>query len=159
MDARAELGSFLQIQRQRRGVLLDDLAAATKIPSRSLERLEAGQWDALPAPVFVRGFVRACGRELGVEAEAMEHFERALLNCRRLPAGGPQPTREAPLEDQTPRRFGLALVVIIVLIIVSITVSMVWSAGPQASRRAAIGAGGGPEVLRGAPEAGKQSTC
>jgi cytoskeletal protein RodZ len=45
---------------------VDELASLTKIPRRSLERLEAGAFDAAPDG-FVRGFVRTVAEALGLD--------------------------------------------------------------------------------------------
>lgn len=138
MDPRAEFGSFLRDERQQRGVPLEHIVAATKIPLRSLEQLEQGSWQNLPAQVFVCGFVRAYGRELGIEADALQRFNDAARAGVVAPAAAAPPTHRASSAIQTQRRFGLALVVILLLIFVTITVSMLWSAGPRTSRRASL---------------------
>jgi len=62
------IGRYLARQRRLRGVSLDDLAAQTKIPRRSLERLEDGAFDR-QADGFARGFVRTVAAALGLDAE------------------------------------------------------------------------------------------
>jgi cytoskeletal protein RodZ len=49
-----------------RGVSIDELASLTRIPRRSLERLEAGAFDGTPDG-FVRGFVRTVAEALGLD--------------------------------------------------------------------------------------------
>jgi len=60
------IGSYLAQQRRLRGVSVDELASLTRIPRRSLERLEAGAFDATPDG-FVRGFVRTVAEALGLD--------------------------------------------------------------------------------------------
>ncbi|MBI2524943.1 MAG: DUF4115 domain-containing protein [Candidatus Rokubacteria bacterium] len=56
------LGLLLREIRQSRGVSLDEMARATRVGKRHLEALEAEELAELPAPVFVKGFIRAyCG--------------------------------------------------------------------------------------------------
>lgn len=56
------LGVLLRGIRQSRGVSLDEMARATRVGKRHLEALEAEELPELPAPVFVKGFIRAyCG--------------------------------------------------------------------------------------------------
>ncbi len=80
-------GRYIMEQRKRQGMSIDQLAAATKIPRSSIEFLEADQHDALPGPVFVKGFLRCCARALGVEAETVMELvyerEREMLVARR----------------------------------------------------------------------------
>jgi transcriptional regulator with XRE-family HTH domain len=62
------VGHYLASQRRLRGISLDDLAELTKIPRRSLERLEAGSFDT-GSDGFVRGFVRAVAVSLGLDPD------------------------------------------------------------------------------------------
>ncbi|MEZ4218824.1 MAG: helix-turn-helix domain-containing protein [Myxococcota bacterium] len=73
------IGSYLQQQRRLRGISLEDLSLRTRIPLRSLERLEAGAFDGDPDG-FVRGFVRTVADGLGLDADA------TLLRMLREPA-------------------------------------------------------------------------
>jgi transcriptional regulator with XRE-family HTH domain len=62
------IGSYLARQRRLRGVSVDELASLTRIPRRSLERLEAGAFDTTPDG-FVRGFVRTVAEALGLDPD------------------------------------------------------------------------------------------
>jgi cytoskeletal protein RodZ len=64
----ASIGSFLARQRRLRGISVDELAQLTRIPRRSLERLEAGAFDGTPDG-FVRGFVRTVAEALGLDPD------------------------------------------------------------------------------------------
>ncbi len=60
-------GNKLREAREARGLSLDDVAHVTRIPRSSLALLEEGRADKLPAPVFVRGFIRAYARAVGLD--------------------------------------------------------------------------------------------
>jgi hypothetical protein len=60
------IGAYLARQRRLRGISLAELAALTRIPRRSLERLEAGAFDGQPDG-FVRGFVRTVAEGIGLD--------------------------------------------------------------------------------------------
>ncbi len=62
------IGRYLSRQRQLRGISLDELAQLTRIPIRSLERLEAGAFDG-QADGFARGFVRTVAVAIGLDAD------------------------------------------------------------------------------------------
>jgi transcriptional regulator with XRE-family HTH domain len=94
-------GAYIHKQRQRQGLSLEQLAAATKIPRRSLELLEDDRYGELPGPVFVKGFLRCAARALGVSPDAVMELlyerERALLQARRQrPTTGGHATASAP---------------------------------------------------------------
>ncbi|MDP3993886.1 MAG: DUF4115 domain-containing protein [bacterium] len=52
------LGEFLQSRRNRLGLGVAEIARLTKIQPKYLAALEAGHWQALPAPVYVKGFLK-----------------------------------------------------------------------------------------------------
>ncbi len=64
----AAIGPYLARQRKLRGISIEDLCARTKIPRRSLERLESGAFDRA-ADGFTRGFVRTVATALGLDAD------------------------------------------------------------------------------------------
>jgi Helix-turn-helix domain len=69
--SRIDFGSRFKLEREARHLSLGDVARVTKIPERSLERLEGGRFDELPAEVFVRGFVRSYARAVGLDPDDM----------------------------------------------------------------------------------------
>ena len=93
-------GAYIEAQRLRRGMSIEQLAVVTKIPARSLELLEADRFDELPGQVFVKGFLRCCARALGVSQPAVMDLlyerERALLQARRKERVEPEPRTERP---------------------------------------------------------------
>lgn len=62
------IGDYLRRQRVLRGITIEELSELTRIPLRSLERLERGQFDG-EADGFVRGFVRTVALALGLDAD------------------------------------------------------------------------------------------
>ena len=69
------IGAYLATQRRLRGITLEELAAETRIPLRSLERLESGFFDAA-TDGFIRGFVRTVAEALGLDPD--ETLNRTL---------------------------------------------------------------------------------
>ncbi len=62
------IGEYLRRQRVLRGMTMVELAELTRIPLRSLERLEGGRFDG-ETDGFVRGFVRTVASALGLDAD------------------------------------------------------------------------------------------
>jgi cytoskeletal protein RodZ len=80
-----------------RGISLDELASLTRIPRRSLERLEAGAFDAVPDG-FSRGFVRTVAGALGLDPdEAVMRLMREPADPEAAPPGGDRIRRRARL--------------------------------------------------------------
>lgn len=57
--------------REARGESRADVAQALKLSLRQVEALEQGEYDSLPGPAFVRGFMRNYARHLGIDAEPL----------------------------------------------------------------------------------------
>jgi transcriptional regulator with XRE-family HTH domain len=64
----AEIGITLRNARVQRGLTVDQVAQETRISPRFLEALEAEAFDELPAPVYVRGFLRSYANFLHLDA-------------------------------------------------------------------------------------------
>ena len=55
----SSLGLHMRGLREAKGMSLDDIARSTRVGRRHLEALESDTFGELPAPVFVKGFIRA----------------------------------------------------------------------------------------------------
>ncbi len=66
-EQKLSLGSYLRQERERRNTSLESVAQATRIPLKSLNALERDEFHLLPAPVFVRGFLRTYAVHLGLD--------------------------------------------------------------------------------------------
>jgi cytoskeletal protein RodZ len=137
MEHEKAFGSYLRAERELRQVPLGEIAAATKIPLRTLESLELGRWDGLPAQVFVRGFVRAYAKHLGLPSEEVcRRYDNTLAVARAGTVEADPPAvavGDGAAEVGGRRRMGLALFVIILLIIATITLSLIWRRGASAN--------------------------
>jgi len=65
------LGEQLKKIREDAGLSIRDLAVATKIQFKYLKRLESEEYDKLPIPVYVRGFIQKWTRACGVDSEKL----------------------------------------------------------------------------------------
>jgi cytoskeleton protein RodZ len=68
-DAIRDFGAFLKDARERAGIDLRTIANTTKISMPSLEALERNEVARLPGGIFLRAFVRAYAREVGLDPE------------------------------------------------------------------------------------------
>ena len=62
-------GRYLRAEREAREVSIEDLSRVTKINRQILQSIEADEFEKLPPPVFVRGFVRTISKTLGLAPE------------------------------------------------------------------------------------------
>lgn len=63
------LGERLRLARERAGLSVHDIAASTKIQVSLLEAIERDDFEHVPGGLFVRGFLRAYAREVGLPPE------------------------------------------------------------------------------------------
>jgi cytoskeleton protein RodZ len=69
----------LRWERERRQVSIETICEETKVSSRHLLALEAGEYDELPGGVFRKGIVRSYLTALGLEEVPwIERFEASL---------------------------------------------------------------------------------
>jgi len=66
-DPSAAPGLYLKQLREIRGMSLRDVAERTKVGSFHLECIENERFDRLPAPVYLRGFVKEFARTVGAD--------------------------------------------------------------------------------------------
>lgn len=83
------VGERLRQAREARGQTLDGLAAATRIPKRHLEAIEAGRFESLPSRAYAIGFSRTYARTMGLD-------EAEVLDAVRAELAEQQETRPPP---------------------------------------------------------------
>lgn len=64
-------GADLRRLRESRGVSLRQIASVTKIGTRFLEYIEEDRFALLPAPVYLRGFLKEYARTIGLDLEGV----------------------------------------------------------------------------------------
>ena len=77
------LGEQFRAAREARGLSLSDVAEQIRIRSVYLGEIEAENWGAIGAPVYVRGFLRTYARFLGLDPE------EAVLEFNKTAAAAP----------------------------------------------------------------------
>lgn len=61
-----QLGEFLKVEREKKGIRLADIASVTKIPVHQLKLIEDGKWSSLPPKPFIKGFLTSYTRYIGL---------------------------------------------------------------------------------------------
>jgi cytoskeleton protein RodZ len=110
-DVMSALGIRLRELREAKGVSLDDIARSTRVGRRHLEALETDDWAELPAPVFVKGFIRAY-------CEFLDASPDEALGLYREASGEPvKPERVQNVMRGAPsRRFGPLMVSLVLFV-------------------------------------------
>ncbi len=109
----SSLGSYLRGLREAKGVSIDDISRSTRVGRRHLEALEADTPADLPAPVFVKGFIRAYCEFLETPTDkAFDLFRQASGESPRVE----RTVALAPLRSRS-RRSGPLLVSTILFLV------------------------------------------
>lgn len=82
-NAAIEMGAKLRYAREQKGFSIGEVAERLKLPARQIEGLESGNYEGMPEPIFIRGFLRTYGRFLGLdESEVASYLDRILPQNR-----------------------------------------------------------------------------
>lgn len=74
-------GPVLTQIREICGLSIDDIAHRTKISKFTLRCIEAESWDDLPAPVYLRGFLKQIAQILRIDAQRLWRDYEASLQA------------------------------------------------------------------------------
>ena len=66
-----ELGVLFRNKREKMGLSYAQISEQTKLRPHFLEALENEEWDHLPSPAFVKGFIRSYARALGLAEDGL----------------------------------------------------------------------------------------
>ena len=94
-----QIGASLRDARRRLGLEVKEVEEQTKIRARYIRALENEEWETLPGPAYIRGFLRTYAAMLGLDGEMLAD------EYRRRHEGAPQPGSPAaePLLSERPR--------------------------------------------------------
>jgi helix-turn-helix protein/uncharacterized protein DUF4115 len=130
-----DIGSSLREARLRQDLDFPELEERTKIRPKYLRALEDERFDILPAPTYVRGFLRSYAESLGLDGQPFvdEYNSRftvgeddAPLRARRVP----QPRR-----DRAPRESRIAAVALLAIAVATALVIAAWKfGGPEGTK-------------------------
>ncbi len=88
MSDRLCFGPRLRRERERRGISLETIAAATKVSAELWDGLERNDFSRWPSGIFARAFIRDYARAVGLDAdEVVDEF------CRLFPIGDRRASR------------------------------------------------------------------
>lgn len=83
VEPRGSVGEVLSLARQRCAMSIEDVAATTRVPVRYLAAIEAERFELIPGLVYIKGFVKAFARAVGLcERWAADAIKAALADRR-----------------------------------------------------------------------------
>ncbi len=124
-----DIGSSLREARLRQELDFPELEARTKIRPKYLRALEDERFDILPAPTYVKGFLRSYAEALGLDGqpfvdEYSSRFaigdEEVVVRARRAPA---------PRRDRTVRESRMAVLALLGIAVLTALVIAAWRFG------------------------------
>jgi cytoskeletal protein RodZ len=130
-----DIGSSLREARLRQNLDFPELEERTKIRPKYLRALEDERFDLLPAPTYVRGFLRSYAGALGLDGQPFvdEYNSRftvgeddAPLRARRVPV---------QRRDRGPRESRMAAVALVAIAIATALVIAAWRFGGPESEK------------------------
>jgi len=101
-DSFEQIGSTLKSARRGQGVKILDVSQQLRISGHYLSHLESGAFDQLPAPAYVKGFLRSYGQFLGLDPVSLVARYAAIASQEtvvpkyKMPMGARPPQRSAP---------------------------------------------------------------
>jgi cytoskeleton protein RodZ len=90
-------GRYLQSIRLEKKISLAKVSEETRIAVRNLQLIEKEDLEALPAEVFVRGFLRAFARAVGADGEEAVKLYDARLNLESKLSGAGRLSGRSPI--------------------------------------------------------------
>jgi transcriptional regulator with XRE-family HTH domain len=123
-----DIGSSLRDARTRQGLDFAELEERTKIRPKYLRALEDERFDILPAPTYVRGFLRSYAEALGLDGQPFvdEYSSRFAveedvpIRARRVPT---------PRRDRGGRESRMAVAALVAIAVVTALVIAAWRFG------------------------------
>ncbi|MGH3137842.1 MAG: helix-turn-helix domain-containing protein [Gaiellaceae bacterium] len=138
-----DIGSSLREARLRQDLDFPELEERTKIRPKYLRALEDERFDILPAPTYIRGFLRSYADALGLDGQPfVDEYntrfavgeEDAPVRSRRVPA---------QRRDRGSRESGIAVVALFAIAVATALVIAAWRfGGPEGQKVPGLASGG-----------------
>jgi len=113
-DSFNQIGADLNAARLACGVQISELSQLLRISKLYLKNIETGDFDAMPGPTYVAGYLRSFAQEVGLDGMEVTQRYRALLGEAEN-----RPAYKFPVDTQRPQRSGAMLASIIVIFAVA----------------------------------------
>ena len=118
----ATAGERLRAAREAANMSLEDVATTTRIPTRHLSSLEAGEFSKLPAPTYSVGFARSYAAAVGLDRNEIGEQVRAEIGGTRL-----APHQVEQFEPMDPKRtMPRWLILAVIAGIVAVALLVTW---------------------------------
>lgn len=79
-ERKLSVGAYLSQERNRQNISLVDIAKVTRISLQYLEALEKDEFQALPASIFIRSFLRSYAAQIGLDPTKVLNLYEAQVD-------------------------------------------------------------------------------
>jgi hypothetical protein len=151
-----DIGSSLRDARVRQELDFPELEQRTKIRPKYLRALEDERFDLLPAPTYVKGFLRSYAEALGLDGQPFvdEYNSRfavgeddVVIRTRRVPV---------QRRDRQPRESRIAVFALLAIAVVTALVIAAWRfGGPEDEKVPGLASQGQGTTVAGQPVSGR----
>lgn len=107
-------GKYLKKERQLRNISLKEVSRAIRIGERYLWAIEEDRYDLLPPPIYVKGFLTAYARYLGLNPNEINKIYKDYLKTAEL---SPADKSEPKTIHKRARRLFIPVLLIIIVIL------------------------------------------
>ena len=129
-SAQSTYGSDLKAARERMDVSPADIAASLHLDESVIRAVEAGEANNLPAPVYVRGYIRAYANLVGLNGDGLikNYDEFNVVPESSTPPVSSGDAKRYPHANLPQRRPGLVLGAIVAVIVIALAFTLwgVW---------------------------------
>jgi cytoskeletal protein RodZ len=118
-----DIGGELRAAREARSLSIDDIAHTTKISPRVLRAIEANAFDTVPRGPFMRGYLMAYARQVGLDGDDLvrryrEEFEAPEPPPSAEPAvlssDGPLDPADTAMRSSTSQMLQIGVIIVVV---------------------------------------------
>jgi len=115
-------GQRLRDAREAQKLSIEDIAAQTRIPTRHLASLEAGEWDKLPAPTYSIGFAKNYAAAVGLDRnEIGEQLRTEMGGSRPAAMAHPEIYEAADPARTMPKGLVFGTIALLILAVIGLT--------------------------------------
>ena len=115
-------GQRLRDAREAQKLSIEDIAAQTRIPTRHLASLEAGEWDKLPAPTYSIGFAKNYAAAVGLDRnEIGEQLRTEMGGSRPAAMAHPEIYEAADPARTMPKGLVFGAIALLILAVIGLT--------------------------------------
>lgn len=127
------VGQYLKRERELRNISLSEISTATRIRKNLLAAIEEDRHDLLPAPVFVKGFLVAYGKHIGLDpGDVVLRYESDLKELLGYEEKG------LPAQERKGWNRGFLLGIIIVMVGIGVILFNYWREPKEMEEQAPV---------------------